>query len=1089
MNCNRKIKLITQILLLIFFVSSQIFAQFGKNRVHYKDYDWVFIQTTHFDIYFSKNSKTITEFTAAAAEDALGKIMKDLNYEINNRISIIVYDSHNDFQETNTTDGYLSQGIGGFTEPFKNRVVFPFEGDYKKFRHVIHHELVHAVMQDMLYGGSIQNRISKNITFQLPQWFHEGLAEFLSSGWETNTDMFIRDAIINNYLPDIQNLSGYFGYRGGQALFKYISDTYGREKIGELLHKTKGMGNLKSGIKASLGLSIEDLNTKWKKAIKKEYWPEVGTKSDPDEFAKRLTNNKKDGGFYNTSPAISPQGDKIAFISDRDIFLNLFIMDATSGKVIKKISNFSRKYDLEELNLLFPSVTWSPDNEHIAISKKGPGKDIIEIVDANTEDYYELPFEFDGIQSTSWSPDGKKLAFSASNNKQSDIYIWNFDSKKLNHLTNDIFSDFGPSWSLNSKHVYFTSDRGKFYNNVKPDSSFEMYKHDFNLRDIYSITADSSRTITRITNWELSTQQYPIESYDGKSIIFVSDYSGIENIYRKRIVLTKKDTVNSIANLPALPLTNSLNGISQISSNSGRNKLVFTTLFKPGYNIFILNNPFLIKPVSKKLPFTHYMSGLIKYGKSEVLFAHYDSTTSYANADSSYIIETDSIKTDSNSGKFVSLENDSTDSSMQIFSGQYSDESDTTMRNKDYSHFIFGNDSEEGTDSSEAKLKKEKLFNKKLDKNGNYLVHKYKVDFSPDMIYANAAVSTYYGLQGTTVLSFSDMLGNHRLIGVTGFQIDLKNSDYGLAYYYLPKRITYGVELFHTARFVYLPGVSQSDLYRYTNVSGVVSASYPLNSYFRFQSSLTVMNVTGDNLDNPSVPSQNSVYVVPMLSFIHDNTLFGYTSPIQGTRYNVTVFGNPGLSNAKQSFYSITWDYRKYFRFFYDNSFVIRFSGGYSGGANPQRFFLGGTDNWINRTFATGFIPISSPADFAFLSPALPLRGYRYSEQIGTKYSLLNLELRLPVIRYLLTGPLPLLFQNVLGTAFIDAGMAWDKNSDLRLFHRDSDGKISTDRLLIGMGFGIRTYFLFLWKFDWAWQYNFQGFSNPRFYVSMGVDF
>ena len=72
------------------------------------------------------------------------------------------------------------------------------------------------------------------------------MAEFLSSGWETNSDMFIRDSIINEYLPDISQLSGYFAYRGGQSLFKYIADTYGREKIGEILSKVKGAGNLEA---------------------------------------------------------------------------------------------------------------------------------------------------------------------------------------------------------------------------------------------------------------------------------------------------------------------------------------------------------------------------------------------------------------------------------------------------------------------------------------------------------------------------------------------------------------------------------------------------------------------------------------------------------------------------------------------------------------------------------------------------------------------------------------------------------------------------------------------------------------------------
>ncbi len=50
----------------------------------------------------------------------------------------------------------------------------------------------------------------------------------------------------------------------------------------------------------------------------------------------------------------------------------------------------------------------------------------------------------------------------------------------------------------------------------------------------------------------------------------------------------------------------------------------------------------------------------------------------------------------------------------------------------------------------------------------------------------------YMDFVGTTVISFSDVLGNHRLIGITGLQIDLKNSDYGLAYYYLAKRINWG---------------------------------------------------------------------------------------------------------------------------------------------------------------------------------------------------------------------------------------------------------------------------------------------------------
>ncbi|MCK7523337.1 MAG: hypothetical protein MZV64_39630 [Ignavibacteriales bacterium] len=76
----------------------------------------------------------------------------------------------------------------------RTELLVQFTGSYKQYRHLIHHELVHAVMNDMFYGGSIQNIISNNITLQFPLWFSEGLAEYEALGWDVDTDMFIRDA-------------------------------------------------------------------------------------------------------------------------------------------------------------------------------------------------------------------------------------------------------------------------------------------------------------------------------------------------------------------------------------------------------------------------------------------------------------------------------------------------------------------------------------------------------------------------------------------------------------------------------------------------------------------------------------------------------------------------------------------------------------------------------------------------------------------------------------------------------------------------------------------------------------------------------
>jgi outer membrane protein assembly factor BamA len=173
-----------------------------------------------------------------------------------------------------------------------------------------------------------------------------------------------------------------------------------------------------------------------------------------------------------------------------------------------------------------------------------------------------------------------------------------------------------------------------------------------------------------------------------------------------------------------------------------------------------------------------------------------------------------------------------------------------------------------------------------------------------------------------------------------------------------------------------------------------------------------------------------------------------------------------------------------------DYSIAFRTSAGYSGGANPQRFFIGGIDNWINRSFATTDIPLESATDFAFLTAVVPMRGYDYAERIGTKYALMNFEFRFPLIRYLLTGALPILFSNIYGVTFFDVGATWNNTKELRFFERNINNNVVTRDLLMGTGLGARMFFLyFLLRFDVAWAYDVDGFSKPKYYISLGADF
>jgi outer membrane protein assembly factor BamA len=187
---------------------------------------------------------------------------------------------------------------------------------------------------------------------------------------------------------------------------------------------------------------------------------------------------------------------------------------------------------------------------------------------------------------------------------------------------------------------------------------------------------------------------------------------------------------------------------------------------------------------------------------------------------------------------------------------------------------------------------------------------------------------------------------------------------------------------------------------------------------------------------------------------------------------------------------SVSADYRTYIRLGKYYSFAIRGAGGGSFGANPQKYIIGGVDNWINHQFEGGYIPLENAEDYIFLQAGLPLRGYNYNAAIGSKYSLFNFEFRYPLFAFLQAGPLPLGLQSLAGVMFFDAGSAWNKERDYVAFTKNEKGETVTRDLLMGMGTGARIYFLgFLVRFDVAWAWYYSSFSPPKYYISLGLDY
>jgi hypothetical protein len=1013
---------------------------FGQNKVQYKNFHWKYIQSEHFDIYFYQGGEGLAEFAAYEVEKAYKHLSEDFRWKLSKRGILVIYNSHNDFQQTNVVQTYMPEGVGGVTELFKNRVVVPYEGDYAQFRHVIAHELTHAVMNDMLYGGSIQALITARAT-QVPTWFAEGLAEFESIGWDTKIDMLVRDVLVNATIEKERILAG-LPYQFGTSFFRYIAIQYGRPKIAEILHKIRGAVSFKQALEKAMGMPLEDLLDDWYSALKKEYWPDIKDRNEPKDVAQQITGTEKSekNQIFNTfvyGPTISPTGDKIAYILTQGLTRGIMILSLISGNKHEIIEGETDSH-FEELHILYPKLSFSPDGRYLSFSAKGGDADVIHIYDTFEEKLQTLRFDMDGIFGSSWSPNGRYIAFRGIINGFSDLYIYDFQKQVLLRLMKDKFDDLQPAWTEDSKGLYFISDRGPY---LKADSvggpGYNMANIKTFNRDIYYYDINEG-SISRITDTPYEERD-PTPIDHGKKLLYISGQNGVLNIF-----LMDTATRKSYA------ITNFFDGVESISWSERSQQLVFSSFSRMNRNAFLIKNPMELKPLT--------LQDVINLQTRNILYKKEDT------------------------GKKKK--------------GKKKLKPDQQRNPGNYSHYVFGSD--RVITPEEVKERNKNLELPKsaiMDSSGNFIRKKYKLKFTPDLINGIVGYDIYYGVQGYTQMLFSDVLGDHQIMAGTNLVFDLRNSDIVFQYLYLPKRVDFGFTAVHLSdlfyrRIITSDGRLLDELIRYRTINVGVDLYFPLSKYARLQGGIQWRQVLEENQSpTPSTYNGNIHTTLINLAFVRDYSQWWYfAGPVKGLRYNISLSISPHIKSDTKEFYTVKFDFRKYFNLGVGYAFAWRMAGGWSTGSSPQRFFLGGISNWLNPTFKGG-IRVSSD-DIYFSEFVTPLRGAAYYELVGNGYMISNMELRFPFQMYLGIGFLPIQLSGIEGVAFMDLGSAWNNYTRWSMTYTNSEGTKVFKDFFSGMGFGIRAgFFGLLWRIDVAWKYDYNTFSRPRYYWSFGLDF
>jgi len=579
------------------------FAQF--EQFNHPELKWQTIETEHYSVHFHEGAERTARILAGIAEEIYRPITELYDYKPDGKVHWIVRD-HDDYSNGGTY--YYDNKIVVWATPLD----FELRGTHHWLYDVVTHEFTHLVQlgasrkgprwlpgvyfqfigyederrPDVLYG--YPNRIgSWPVTGTVvPMWFAEGTAQFQTRGlghdwWDTHRDMMIRVRALDGSLLTLNQME-VFGkntlgselvYCQGYALTRYIADKYGDDKLNALSAALRGAftWDFDRACRKALGISERQLYENWRRDIAADYLQRT------EQIRANTVTGKviRDEGFANLSPVFSPDGKRIAFLSNK-------------GKDYLSLSKVVI-YDVEEDSLYDTKcparspVNWSPDGKYFVYARqKGPNRQ-----GSHFEDLYlwdidsekEIRLTKDArLTAPAFSPDGRKL-----------VAVHNRDGNQ-NLVLVELPKEYPPlippasgggKKDLTKQTVWrpltqFGDGRQIFRPQFSPDGrAIACATSDLSGRDIYRYDLLSQKWLPLLATE--SDERDAVFSPDSRWMYYASDRSGIYNLYRVFLDGGEPEA-----------LTNVLGGAFHPSLSSD-GKMAYAEFTNKGYEVRLLS--------------------------------------------------------------------------------------------------------------------------------------------------------------------------------------------------------------------------------------------------------------------------------------------------------------------------------------------------------------------------------------------------------------------------------------------------------------------------------------------------------------------
>ncbi len=1062
---------------------------FGKNRIQHYDYYWSFYRFENIDCYFNEYGRHLAQYTADYAIRKLNETEDFFDYNLEKRLVFIINKSNNEYRESNVglvTGDEDSYNTGGFSRIIKNKVLLYYEGDHVAYQKQIGASITEVIVNEMLYDADMRDRISSSSVITIPDWYIKGLANYVSFGWDVETENRVKDGIMTGYYKNINHLEYDDAVYAGQSFWRFIGKEYGDALIPNIIYLTKVYKNIEDGLLYVIGKNVKELMKEWKEFYRNEF-ADDGAQPDYDENV--IARSKKEQLFQQVK--ISPDARYIAFVTNTWGRKKIRIYDQTTGKQ-KVIFRKEPKYEHITDNT-YPVIAWHPGGKILTyINEENAGMVIYFYRTEEKKTEKRNLLYFDKILDFSYSPEGSRLILSGVKDGITDLYLHTISSGTNEQITRDIADDLHPSFLDDGEDmIIFSSNRlsDTLTNTADPwekvGNTFNLFTYDLSQRN---------NVLTRLTEGQY-TERFSPSGNIRKKFTYIGDADGIMNRYAATYD-SAISYIDTATHYRYFIRSEALSAYDRNILSQSVDKAV------DDYGEMLFNKgKYMIRKgkLSDSGPLPDHERKFSNFRQEKSALLHRADSIEQLRQ---WLIAEDKKRRDTLTKPLYEyyMTNEPIDINHYIFEKEKQNYFEQLWR-KDYMDVDL--------DTGRLKLPLIRIYQTAFY--NNYIANQIDFSFLNNTYQVYSGGAPYYnpGINLLTRFGVIDLFENYRITGGFRFSGNFDSNEYLVSAESLKGKLDKQF-IFHRQGFF-----SSNDTSYFK--------SHTHNIYLTFSKPFTpVLSLKGTvayrNDRHVMLYSDNMVAVLnnDIISrhwgnlkgeLVYDNTRKRNINIYYGTRFKIFGEYYKELNYKMSDMIVIGVDFRKYTRIHRELIWANRFAASTSYGPTRLVYYLGGVDNWMGNIFNRNAmfdqsIPVNPNMNYGFQALATNMRGFIQNIRNGTSFALVNSEIRWPVIRYFAGHPLKSNFLNSFQlVGFGDIGSAWVGRSpwsgenawDNEVIQSGSVKVVldsNREPVVAGFGAGLRAQLLgYFVRADWAWGIE-NNYILPRvFYLSFSLDF